>query len=1015
VQDIISLPKPSAAVFSFETAKAYVTHTAVARERLLGLGDGATPRILDMAGAVALPLLQDDTGFRQKYKQTCGISTDTVYAAVQQAAAQPGSDSWDLGKFLQYICRFLTAQNEALREELTAYAAEAVLSIAGQLVVVPVRSDCLRFELRQQASFSSADLSALQSMLPHDSIHTKLFVTLESVLKYTQDTVLSSPAGSVYSGQGPAVAARSGIRAGVLVLLPGGCANIATACRAYLQRGVQSVFKSYNAASQALEHDMQEYAAGGSRSSSRTPASAFKPCTEHPQGSHVHIALTEHSNRLLFDSTVKSGNAAGVLGIVDGHHTSLALIRPCGMLLAQLPLASKHDNTRTRKLLVVSDWEGIRRALLHSLPGFDDHTASAVLSPASVCRAAVGSCSRSSRNCTSAAAATADILNASQPDVCCVQLQLCVRGSTVSYDPAAVHTAHELLQQEMKLVATSVSMLQLSRCPVVVPLSWHSSLGKWAFSPLEWQMLQIGSADFVALFQRSDSMLVGIGIVQPNSRSLARLTLLGNHASASLGTTTTDVCMMMEDTRVSISSIAMGQGQDSMLLQNGHLLSCFSMSNTSSTSTGSSSHTGTGSYGGSSSSSSGGTSPMHARELPSGLPGAVLALQDMSADEVAALNKASLTDELPMLAARLGKTVHDLQVKCLSLEVLDSQQAYKTVQIDSSYLKAVGFGLSSTLKSQGHKYKQSAMTAFSFLTDSWSYNLAGQLQGTAGQSDTTEQLDITGQLSAVAYRDFQSSSNTLYLPAAFSHGAGISGLLDTGKVTVAALYSSTAPHRQLIAVLPMLARGPLQESIVHSSGKPKLGSALISHFRQCYDTIMGAAYTAMGGNTSVAEIIRRGHRLMQWELPLPLEFEDDKRISRNSMIYLDYLFERKKQPVILRLDSVKAGSSVRPTPESLADLGLAVLAQRSGVKLSDIQVVPLLATVIVYHCGKPAVHADVHKEWHRCDRVWHDPGGRIYMTCVKQRGNSTCSVSCSPKGCSACAHGYVPREPVQHR
>jgi len=88
---------------------------------------------------------------------------------------------------------------------------------------------------------------------------------------------------------------------------------------------------------------MQEYAASGSSSSllSSMPASALKPCTEHPQGSHVRIGLTEHSNRLLFDRTAKPGNAAEVLGIIVGHHTSLALISSCGMLLAQLPLTNQ--------------------------------------------------------------------------------------------------------------------------------------------------------------------------------------------------------------------------------------------------------------------------------------------------------------------------------------------------------------------------------------------------------------------------------------------------------------------------------------------------------------------------------------------------------------------------------------------------------------------------------------------------------------------------------------------------
>jgi len=82
-----------------------------------------------------------------------------VYAAVQQAAAEPGSDSWDLGKFMQYTCLELTEQNEPLRQQRTAHAAEAVLSsvteqrsIAGQLAVVPVRSDCMRYELRHQTT-----------------------------------------------------------------------------------------------------------------------------------------------------------------------------------------------------------------------------------------------------------------------------------------------------------------------------------------------------------------------------------------------------------------------------------------------------------------------------------------------------------------------------------------------------------------------------------------------------------------------------------------------------------------------------------------------------------------------------------------------------------------------------------------------------------------------------------------------------------------------------------------------
>jgi len=61
---MISLPKPSAAVFSLETATAQVTHKAIARERLLGLKDGATPWMLDMAGAAALALLRDYTRFR---------------------------------------------------------------------------------------------------------------------------------------------------------------------------------------------------------------------------------------------------------------------------------------------------------------------------------------------------------------------------------------------------------------------------------------------------------------------------------------------------------------------------------------------------------------------------------------------------------------------------------------------------------------------------------------------------------------------------------------------------------------------------------------------------------------------------------------------------------------------------------------------------------------------------------------------------------------------------------------
>jgi len=75
-------------------------------------------------------------------------------------------------------------------------------------------------------------------------------------------------------------------------------------------------------------------------------------------------------------------------------------------------------------------------------------------------------------------------------------------------------------------------------------------------------------------------MLVGIGIVQPNSLSLARPTLLRNHASACVGTSTTDLCMVIVDTPVSISSTAMGQGQD-MALQIGHLLGCFSLNSMS--------------------------------------------------------------------------------------------------------------------------------------------------------------------------------------------------------------------------------------------------------------------------------------------------------------------------------------------------------------------------------------------------------------------------------------------------
>lgn len=135
--------KPGDVLTNPGAAEVLLTRTAAAQDELLGLslpsGQPVPLKLRSLAGVVALAALQADAGFRKTWGK--GVGPGRVYAACRDTVQYLASKLPSLQTLAQFASHFCYSLKPDGGRKLVCHLAEAVLSIAGQFVAVPLRRD----------------------------------------------------------------------------------------------------------------------------------------------------------------------------------------------------------------------------------------------------------------------------------------------------------------------------------------------------------------------------------------------------------------------------------------------------------------------------------------------------------------------------------------------------------------------------------------------------------------------------------------------------------------------------------------------------------------------------------------------------------------------------------------------------------------------------------------------------------------------------------------------------------